>query len=101
MAKTTLKEKIWGAVGRVGYAFVWLTTTVGVANATESAIDSVEDLAICGKELVDPTPILVKEGLFKTKVVKYNPITGTLAKYVGSKKPINKKAIKVRKGDVK
>ena len=96
-----ITDKIWGAVGRVGYAFVWLTTTVGVANATESAIDSVEDLAICGKELVDPTPILVKEGWFKQRVVKYNPITGTLSKYAGSKKPVNKKAIAVRKGDVK
>lgn len=49
------------------------------------------------KEMINPTPYLVKQrGLFgKKSVVKVNPVSGKVSPYTGSRKPVNTKPIKV------
>ena len=53
------------------------------------------------KEIADPTPIKMKvkqkgKLVSKTEINKVNPFTGKITPYTGNKKPVNKKAIKVK-----
>lgn len=66
---------------------------------TSMAINDAEYIGNGVKETANPTPYLVKEkGLFgKKSVVKVNPFTQKVTPYTGSKKPVNKKPIKITK----
>ena len=67
---------------------------IDIAIALRSVIWKVESIAIKAHEAIDPTPILIKEGLFKkARVVCYRPFNRYFVDYVGDKKPINDKPI--------
>ena len=51
------------------------------------------------KEEVNPTPFIIKRGLFgKKQKVKVSMFTGKMSEYTGSKEPVNKKPINLKKG---
>lgn len=81
-----------------------VATVVGAAVGIELAyvgstvlVEDIKTTAACIKEKKDPTPIKVKKGLFKkAEVVKVDPWTGKMSPYTGDKKPVNKKAIRIK-----
>jgi hypothetical protein len=81
-------------VGAIGLSMLIGETTMSAVERTENDVRAAEALYQYKK---DPTPFLVKEkGLFgKKKVVKQNPITGTISDYTGSKAPVNKKPYRI------
>ena len=58
----------------------------------------VQDAKFIGKCINKPVYKVKEKGLFKKAVlVTENPFTGKCTKYVGTKKPVNQKVIKVAK----
>ena len=100
--KTT--KKVGHAVGNTVKVVVATVAAVATAEAAFVGAEMMQNDAALVKNCVaykvkpeSRTPYKVKKGMFgKTEVVTINPLNGKMDKYSGSKKPVNKKAIKVK-----
>ena len=55
--------------------------SIGAGKLLEHSVDAVE----LTKYLVNPVPVIIKEGIFKKSIVTINPVTGNMKPYVGEK----------------